>query len=44
MNTISHRVYQTGKGERGSEDAANDLLLRIGEDLFSANDVQLNIF
>ena len=25
MNTTSHRVYQTGEGERGSEDAANDL-------------------
>ena len=25
MNTTSHRVYQTGEGERGSEVAANDL-------------------
>ena len=25
MNTTLHRVYQTGEGERGSEDAANDL-------------------
>ena len=25
MNKISHRVYQTGEGERGSEVAANDL-------------------
>jgi len=31
MNMTSHRVYQTGEGERGSERAANDLgLLRIG--------------
>ena len=30
MNTTSHRVYQTGEGERGSEVAANDLgCLRI---------------
>jgi len=25
MNTTSHRVYQTGEGERGSEEAVNDL-------------------
>ena len=25
MNTTSHRVYQTGEGERGSKDDANDL-------------------
>ena len=25
MNTTWHRVYQTGEGERGSEEAANDL-------------------
>ena len=25
MNTTSHRVYRTGEGERGSEEAVNDL-------------------
>ena len=25
MYTTSHRVYQTGEGERGSKEAANDL-------------------
>ena len=34
MNTTSHRVYQTGEGERGNEEAANDLgRLRIRVEL-----------
>ena len=40
MNTTSHRVYQTGEGERGSEVAANDLgrlRIRLAVSLFNCS-------